>query len=251
MSDVSMRQMLEAGVHFGHQARFWCPKMAPYLYGVRNKIHIINLESTLPLYQEAMNFIGSIAAKKGRILFVGTKRAARLSIAEGASQCGMPYVDQRWMGGMLTNFKTVKQSISRLIELETMFAEGEQEKLKKKEALKLDRERSKLDRNIGGIKDMKKLPDAVFIVDVGHEQIAVKEANKLGIPIIGIVDSNNTPDGIDYIIPGNDDAVKAIKLYVGSVVAAISNSQEMALPPKGKDTDFVEVTDEPAEKVAS
>jgi len=216
-----MRQMLEAGVHFGHQTRFWNPKMAHFIFGDRNKIHIINLEQTLPLYRDAVNFVGSMASNRGSILFVGTKRSAQDVIQEEAVRCGMPYVNHRWLGGMLTNWKTVKQSIKRLKELETMSADGTFERLSKKEALTLSREMEKLERSLGGIKNMAGVPDAMFVVDVGHEKIAVAEARKLGIPVVGIVDTNNSPDSIDYIIPGNDDAIRAIRLYTQGVADAI------------------------------
>ena len=206
--------MLEAGVHFGHQARYWNPKMAPYIFGARNKIHIINLESTLPMFNDAMNFIGKIAANGGKVLFVGTKRSAQDVIKEEAIRCHMPYVNQRWLGGMLTNFQTIKQSVRRLHALEKMENDGSLEKHNKKEALMMTREKDKLDRSIGGIKDMKRIPDAMFVIDVGYESIAIKEAVKLGIPVIGVVDSNNSLEGVDYIIPGNDDAIRAIQLYV-------------------------------------
>jgi len=221
MTDVSMRQMLEAGVHFGHQTRFWNPKMAPFIFGDRNKIHIINLEATLPLYQDAVNFVGSMASNRGQILFVGTKRSAQDVIMEEAQRCGMPFVNHRWLGGMLTNWKTVKQSIKRLKDLETMSQDGTFERLSKKEALTLSREMEKLERSLGGIKDMPGVPDVMFVVDVGHEKIAVAEAKKLGIPVVGIVDTNNSPEGIDYIIPGNDDAIRAIRLYTQGVADAI------------------------------
>ncbi len=241
MANVSMRQMLEAGVHFGHQARYWNPKMAPYIYGERSKIHIINLESTLPLFNDAMNFLGRLAANRGRILFVGTKRAARDIIQEQAIRCGMPYVNQRWMGGMMTNFKTVKQSIKRLKDLEALFEEGGgHERITKKEGLKHRRELDKLERSLGGIKDMPGLPDALFVIDVGHEKIAVSEAVKLGIPVIAVVDTNNSPDGVDYVIPGNDDAIHAIRLYVGAAADAIVEARAAALQMGGQD-EFVEV----------
>ena len=241
MPQVTMRQMLEAGVHFGHQARFWNPKMAPYIFGVRNKIHIVNLEKTLPLYNDAANFLGKLTSGKGKILFVGTKRAARDSIKENAERVSMPYVNHRWLGGMLTNFKTVKQSIKRLKELEAMADDGSYSKVSKKEALMLMREQEKLDRSLGGIKDMNGLPDAVFIIDVGHEKIAVSEARKLGIPIIGVVDTNTDPDGIDYVIPGNDDAMRAIQLYVRGIADAIVESQAAAMTTQGKADAFVEI----------
>jgi small subunit ribosomal protein S2 len=242
MSQVTMRQMLEAGVHFGHQTRYWNPKMAPYIFGERNKIHIINLEKSLPLYNEATNFLGKLAANKGKILFVGTKRAARDSVKEHADRAGMPYVNHRWLGGMLTNFNTVKNSIKRLKELEAMAADGSFAKVNKKEALMMTREQEKLERSLGGIKDMNSLPAAVFIIDVGHEKIAVTEARKLGIPVVGIVDTNTNPDGVDYVIPGNDDAMRAIQLYVRGVADAVVESRSAALQPVGADENaFVEV----------
>jgi len=238
---VTMRQMLEAGVHFGHQARYWNPQMSPFIFGERNKIHIINLEKTLPRYQDAANYLGKIASKKGKILFVGTKRAARSIIKEHAQRCGMPYVDHRWLGGMLTNFNTVKQSIKRLKDLETMAADGSFAKLNKKEALMLTREMEKLERSLGGIKDMNGIPNALFVIDVGHEKIAVNEAKKLDIPVAGIVDTNNSPVGIDYVIPGNDDAMRAIKLYVEGIADAIIESRPQAFETEGED--FVELDD--------
>lgn len=242
MSQVTMRQMLEAGVHFGHQTRYWNPRMAPYIFGERNKIHIINLEKSLPLYNEATNFLGKLAANKGKILFVGTKRAARDSIKEHAERAGMPYVNHRWLGGMLTNFNTVKNSIKRLKELEVMAADGSFAKVNKKEALMMTREMEKLERSLGGIKDMNGLPAAVFIIDVGHEKIAVTEARKLGIPVVGIVDTNTNPEGVDYVIPGNDDAMRAIQLYVRGVADAVVESRSAALQPMGADENaFVEV----------
>ena len=221
MSDVSMRQMLESGVHFGHQTRYWNPKMGAFIFGHRNKIHIINLEKTLPLYKEAMNFLGSLAANGGRILFVGTKRSARDTIKEEAERCGMPYVNHRWLGGMLTNFSTIRTRIKRLKELEDMFETGSISRFNKKEALGLRREMEKLDRSLGGIKNMEKLPDVLYVIDVGHEDIAIAEARKLGIPVVGVVDTNNSPEGIDYVIPGNDDAIRAIQLYVQGASAAV------------------------------
>ena len=229
MSNVSMRLMLEAGVHFGHQTRFWNPKMADYIFGARNKIHIVNLEKTLPLYNDAINAIGKIAANRGTVLFVGTKRAARNTIQEEASRCGMPYVNHRWLGGMLTNYKTIRASIQRLMDLEEMSTSGGFARLTKKEALGLKREMEKLEKVLGGIKNMKGLPNALFIIDVGHEEIAVNEANKLGIPVFGIVDTNNSPDGIDYIVPGNDDAIKAIRLYSQGVADAVIEGRASAV----------------------
>jgi small subunit ribosomal protein S2 len=224
-----MRLMLEAGVHFGHQTRFWNPQMSPYIYGSRNKIHIINLEKTLPLYLDAVNALGKIAANRGSILFVGTKRAARTIVAEEAQRCSMPYVSHRWLGGMLTNFKTIRQSISRLKELEEMSVNGSFRRLNKKEQLMLTREMEKKEKVLGGIKDMKGLPNAVFVIDVGHEDIAIKEANTLGIPVFGIVDSNNSPDGVDYVIPGNDDAIKAIQLYAQGIADAVIEGRASAV----------------------
>jgi small subunit ribosomal protein S2 len=206
-----MRQMLEAGVHFGHQTRYWDPKMAPYIFGARGKIHIINLEKSLPMLVDAMNFIGKTASKRGNVIFVGTKRAASKSIAEEAQRCGMPYVSHRWLGGMLTNFRTIRQSIKRLRQIEKMEEDGSFARLVKKEVLQLTRERDKLEKSLGGIKDMKGLPDAMFVIDVGHEDIAVKEARKLGIPVIAVVDTNCSPNDIDYVIPGNDDAIRSIR----------------------------------------
>lgn len=217
MSNITMRDMLEAGVHFGHQTRYWNPKMAPYIYGSRNKIHIINLEHTLPLYNKALKFIEQIGYNKGKILFVGTKYAARQVIQEEADRCGMPFVNHRWLGGMLTNYKTVRQSIKRLLELYKMEEENIFADMTKKEVLVKRREKIKLERSLGGIKDMGGLPDALFIVDVHHEDIAVSEATRLGIPVIGVVDTNTNPDGIDYIIPGNDDAIRAIRLYARGI----------------------------------
>ncbi len=220
MSLVTMRQMLEAGVHFGHQTRYWHPKMAPYIFGERNKIHIINLEKSLPMFNEALNFLGKIAADGGKVLFVGTKRSAREVVGEEARRCNMPFVNHRWLGGMLTNFNTVKQSIKRLKDIETMRADGSIDRLNKKEGLMLIREQEKLERSLGGIKDMNRMPDAMFVIDVGYEKIAVAEAKKRGIPVVAVVDSNASPEGVDYVIPGNDDAMRAIQLYV----AAISDS---------------------------
>lgn len=240
MARISMRQMLEAGVHFGHQTRYWCPRMAPYIFGERNKIHIFNLEHTVPMMEEARNFLSSIASRNGIVLFVGTKRAARDAVREAAQACGMPYVNRRWLGGMMTNFKTVRQSIARLKDLEQMFGDGSLNKLNKKERLERERERDRLERSLGGIKDMQRLPDVMFIVDVGEEDIAVAEARKLNIPVVGIVDSNNSPEGVDYVIPGNDDALRAIQLYTQSVAEAIQTGKSVA-PTAGGDDDFVEI----------
>jgi len=234
MSTVTMRQMLEAGVHFGHQTRYWNPKMSPFIFGHRNKIHIVNLEKTLPLYKDAMNFVGKLASNGGKILFVGTKRSARETIREEAERCNMPYVNHRWLGGMLTNFKTIKQSIKRLKDLEAMAEDGSMDtRFNKKEALGLRREMEKLSRSLGGIKDMNGLPDALFVIDVGHEKIAIAEANKLGIPVIGVVDTNNEPDGVDYVIPGNDDAIRAIQLYVMGASAAVLEGRATAAQVAG------------------
>lgn len=228
MAKVSMRQMLEAGVHFGHQTRYWCPKMAPYIYGERNKIHIFNLESTLPMFEDSLNFLGKLASRQGRIMFVGTKRAARDAIQEAARSCNMPYVNRRWLGGMMTNFKTVRQSIKRLKEIEKMLADSADNRFSKKESLSLTRELEKLESSLGGIKDMERLPNALFVIDVGHEKIAIAEARKLGIPIVAVVDSNNTPGNVDYVIPGNDDAIRAIQLYVNSAAEAIQEGNAAA-----------------------
>lgn len=229
MVQIGLRQMLEAGVHFGHRTRHWHPKMAPYIYGARDKIYIINLELTLPLYREALNYLGSVAAKRGKILFVGTKRAAHNIIKEQALRCGMPYVDHRWLGGMLTNYRTVRQSIKRLKDLEAMGLDGNFGRLTKKEVLELSREKVKLERSLGGIKDMGGLPDALFVIDVGHEKIAISEAQKLGIPVVAVVDTNHNPEGIDYIIPGNDDAIRAVELYVTGVADTIIEARESAM----------------------
>lgn len=235
-----MRQMLEAGVHFGHQTRFWDPKMKQYIFTVRNKIHIINLDKTYPLFHDALGFIKRVAARGGKILFVGTKKSAGNIIQEQAQRCGMPYVNYRWLGGMLTNFKTVKQSIKRLQELEAMRDDGTFEKLVKKEALMRSRELQKLDRSLGGIKNMGSLPDALFVIDVGHEKIAVREANNLRIPVVGVVDTNNNPHGIDYMIPGNDDAIRAIELYVSNVADVILDARSN-LQPMQEESEFVEM----------
>ncbi len=248
---TTMRQMLEAGVHFGHQTRFWNPKMAPFIFGHRNKIHIINLEKTLAKYNEAMSFVRKMAAKKGTVLFVGTKRQAREIVAEEAQRCGMPYVDERWLGGMLTNFKTVKLSIKRLKDLEQMQQDGSLERLSKKEALTVTRELAKLQKSMGGIKDMPGLPDAIFVIDVGYHKIAVTEASKLGIPVVGVVDSNHSPEGISYVIPGNDDSSRAIRLYARGVADAIlegkNQSVNEVLQAVAGDDEFVEVEEEGGE----
>ncbi len=228
MSQITMRQMLEAGVHFGHQTRYWNPKMAPYIFGARGKIHIINLEKTVPLFSDAMNFISGIAQKRGMILFVGTKRSARDSVKEEAERCGMPYMTQRWLGGTLTNFRTVKQSVSRLKELEAAETDGSFEKLVKHEVLGLRRERDKLLASLGGIKDMGRLPDALFVIDIGHEDIAIKEAKKLGIPVVAVVDTNYDPALVDYAIPGNDDAIRAVQLYARAAADAVLEGKAAA-----------------------
>ena len=226
---VTMRQMLEAGVHFGHQTRYWNPKMAPYIFGDRNKIHIVNLEKTLPMFEEAMKFAKTLATNKGRILFVGTKRQARDILKEEALRAGCSYVNHRWLGGMLTNFKTIKQSIKRLIELEAMFEDGSLDKITKKEGLNLKKEYDKLERSIGGIKTMSALPDAIFVIDVGYENGAVVEATKLGIPIIGVVDTNNSTENIAYVIPGNDDSSRAIRLYARGMADIILEGKNTAI----------------------
>jgi small subunit ribosomal protein S2 len=244
MASMSMRQMLEAGVHFGHQTRFWNPKMAPFIFGERNRIHIINLEKTLPLYLEAADFIKNTVADGGRVLFVGTKRSAREAIAREAARCGMPYVSHRWLGGMLTNFKTIRQSIRRLTEIDEMAANGLLEQRSKREAQMVRREREKLERSLGGIKEMEGLPDVMFVVDVGHENIAIHEAQKLGIPVVAIVDTNCSPDGISYVIPGNDDAMRAIELYASGIAdAVIEGRATIPEVPVGED-EFVELDEE-------
>ncbi|HUK04370.1 MAG TPA: 30S ribosomal protein S2 [Burkholderiales bacterium] len=243
---VTMRQMLEAGVHFGHQTRYWNPKMAPYIFGHRNKIHIINLEKTLALYQEALKFARQLASNKGSILFVGTKRQAREIVHEEAVRCGMPYVDHRWLGGMLTNFKTVKQSIKRLKEMEGMAEDGSLDRLSKKEALNVQRETQKLQRSLGGIKDLAGLPDALFIIDVGYHKGAVTEAIKLGIPVVAVIDTNHSPDKIDYVIPGNDDSSRAIRLYARGMADAIIEGRAQAVEEvvSASRDEFVEVAEE-------
>jgi len=240
MPNITMRQMLEAGVHFGHQTRYWNPKMAPYIFGARGKIHIINLEKSLPMLVDSMSFMGNIAAKRGSVIFVGTKRAASKSIAEEAQRCGMPYVSHRWLGGMLTNFRTIRQSIKRLRQIEKMEEDGSFARLVKKEVLQLTRERDKLEKSLGGIKDMKGLPDAMFVVDVGHEDIAVKEARKLGIPVIAVVDTNCSPSDIDYVIPGNDDAIRSIRLYTQLAADAILEGRA-SVPQIEEGDEFIEL----------
>jgi small subunit ribosomal protein S2 len=244
MASVSMRQMLEAGVHFGHQTRFWNPKMAPFIFGERNKIHIINLEKSLPLYNQAADFIKNVVGDGGKVLFVGTKRSAREAIQSEAARCGMPYVNQRWLGGMLTNFKTIRQSIKRLQEIEDLRDSGALDRRSKKEAQMMRRELDKLMRSLGGIKDMTGLPDALFVVDVGHEEIALREAKKLGIPVVAIVDTNCSPEEVDYMVPGNDDAMKAIRLYAAGIADSVIEGKD-AVPqvPAGED-EFVELDEE-------
>jgi small subunit ribosomal protein S2 len=228
MPQITMRQMLEAGVHFGHQTRYWNPKMAPYIFGARGKIHIINLEKTVPLFGDAMNFISGIAQKRGMILFVGTKRSAREAVKEEAERCGMPYMTQRWLGGTLTNFRTVKASVSRLKELEAAETDGTFQKMVKHEVLGLRRERDKLLASLGGIKEMNRLPDALFVIDIGHEDIAIKEAKKLGIPVVAVVDTNYDPALVDYAIPGNDDAIRAVQLYARAAADAVLEGKAAA-----------------------
>ena len=245
MATPSMRQMLEAGVHFGHQTRYWNPKMAPYIFGERSRIHIINLERTLPLYHESLEFVKRLVADGGTMLFVGTKRAARESIAEQAKRCGMPFVNQRWLGGTLTNFKTVRQSIRRMKELEQQSEDGTFDRLGKKEVITLRREMDKLERSLGGIKEMGGLPDALFIIDVGHEKIAISEARKLNIPIVAIVDTNNSPEGVDYVIPGNDDAIRAVQLYTQGIADAVLLGKESMPQLAGSEEDeFVELDEQ-------
>jgi small subunit ribosomal protein S2 len=241
MPGVSMRQMLEAGVHFGHQTRFWNPKMAPFIFGERNRIHIINLEKTQPLYTEAANFIKSLIADGGKLLFVGTKRSAREAIQKEAERCGMPFVSQRWLGGMLTNFKTIRQSIKRLAEITELSDSGALDKRGKKEATQLRREMEKLERSLGGIKNMEALPDALFVIDVGHEKIAIHEAKKLGIPVVAVVDTNSSPDSIDYLIPGNDDAMRAIQLYAAGMADAVLEGKEAVPAVTVGEDEFVEL----------
>jgi small subunit ribosomal protein S2 len=226
MANVSMRDMLQAGVHFGHQTRYWNPKMGQYIFGARNKVHIINLEKTVPLFNDALSFLSSIANRKGKVLFVGTKRAAGEAVKESAIKCGQYYVNKRWLGGMLTNWKTVRQSINRLKELESQSQDGTFEKLTKKEVLLLQREMNKLENSLGGIKDMGGLPDVIFVIDADHEHIAITEARNLGIPVVSVVDTNSNPDGVDYVIPGNDDAIRAVQLYTNAVADAVISGRD-------------------------
>jgi small subunit ribosomal protein S2 len=243
-----MREMLEAGVHFGHQTRFWNPKMAPFIFGHRNKIHIINLEATVANMTDAIKFVRQLSSRRGNIMFVGTKRSSREIIQEEATRAGMPYVDQRWLGGMLTNFKTVKTSIKRLKDMEALAEDGGLERMSKKEALSHSRELEKLNKTLGGIKDMAGLPDALFVVDVGYHKIAIQEANKLGIPVVGIVDTNHSPEGVDYVIPGNDDASRAVRLYARAVADAILEGRHDAVSDVvaavQESEEFVEVNEE-------
>jgi small subunit ribosomal protein S2 len=241
MPGVSMRQMLEAGVHFGHQTRFWNPKMAQYIFGERNRIHIINLEKTQPLFTDASAFVKSVVADGGTVLFVGTKRSARESVQTEAARCGQPFVNQRWLGGMLTNFKTIRQSIKRLAEITELATSGALDKRGKKEATQLRREMDKLEKSLGGIKDMESLPDALFVIDVGHEKIAIHEAAKLGIPVVAIVDTNCSPDGIDYVIPGNDDAMRAIRLYTAAIADSVLEGKESVPAVAVGEDEFVEL----------
>ncbi|MCA1768908.1 MAG: 30S ribosomal protein S2 [Halomonas sp.] len=238
MAHVNMRDLLKAGAHFGHQTKYWNPKMSKFIFGARNKIHIINLEHTLPALNEAIDVVEKMAASNNKVMFVGTKRSASKIIKEEAKRAGQPYVNHRWLGGMLTNYKTIRQSIKRLRDLETMREDGTFEKLTKKEVLMATREQDKLERSIGGIKEMGGLPDALFVIDVDHERIAINEANKLGIPVIGVVDTNSNPDGVDYVIPGNDDSIRAIQIYVMAIADACARAKE------GRPDEFVEVTDE-------
>ena len=254
MSDITMRQMLEAGVHFGHQTRYWSPKMRPFIFGERNKIHIINLETTLPMFIDAMNYLGQVTANGGTVMMVGTKRSASKLVKEAAERAAIPYVNHRWLGGMLTNYKTVKNSIKRLKDLDTQLVEGQIARLNKKESLTLERERVKLERSLGGIKNMQGLPDVLFVVDVKSEYIAVSEANKLGIPVVAVVDTNCKPDGIDYVIPGNDDAIRSIKLYVEAVADTVLEARQAAKVQSaivaGDGDEYVEVDEAGAVKSA-
>lgn len=240
MATVSMRDMLQAGVHFGHQTRYWNPKMKPFIFGARNRVHIINLEKTVPLFNDALSFLASVASKKGKVLFVGTKRAAGEAVKEAAVNCDQYYVNKRWLGGMLTNWKTVRQSIKRLKELEQQAEDGTFEKLTKKEALMLQREMEKLEKSLGGIKDMGGLPDCLFVVDANHEHIAITEARSLGIPVVSVVDTNSDPEGIDYIIPGNDDAIRAVQLYLSAAADSVNAGRSENLEVLAENDDFVE-----------
>jgi small subunit ribosomal protein S2 len=250
MASVSMRALLEAGAHFGHQTRYWNPKMKEFIFGARNNIHIINLEQTVPALNEALSFIGATASKRNKVLFVGTKRSAGKVVREEATRCGMPYVDKRWLGGMLTNYKTIRQSIRRLRDLESQQKDGTFEKLTKKEALSRQRDLDKLENSLGGIKEMGGLPDIIFVIDVDHERIAITEANKLGIPVVGIVDTNSNPSGVDYVIPGNDDAIRSIRLFVEAVAnAVLEGKAEFEGPSAVSEFVEVEATDAPEAEV--
>lgn len=240
MAKVSMRDMLQAGVHFGHQTRFWNPKMKPFIFGSRNNVHIINLEKTVPMFDDALNYLSSVASKKGKILFVGTKRAATEAVKEAALSCDQFFVNHRWLGGMLTNWKTVRQSIKRLKDLEAQSLDGTFEKLTKKEALMRTREMEKLEKSLGGIKNMGGLPDVLFVVDADHEHIAIKEANNLGIPVVSIVDTNSNPDGVDYVIPGNDDAIRAVQLYLNAAADTVLEAREQDIVVQAEQDGFVE-----------
>ena len=240
MSNVSMRDMLKAGVHFGHKTRYWNPKMKQFIFGARDKVHIINLEQTVPMFNEALAFVNNVSSKKGKVLFVGTKRAASDAIKDAAIKSDQFYVNHRWLGGMLTNWKTVRQSIKRLKDLEVQSQDGTFEKLTKKETLMLNREMEKLEKSLGGIKNMGGLPDALFVIDADHEHIAIREANNLGIPVVAIVDTNSNPDGVDYIVPGNDDAIRAVSLYTSAVAAAITEGRENNIVAQAEKDDFVE-----------
>ncbi|UAA39705.1 30S ribosomal protein S2 [Paraneptunicella aestuarii] len=240
MANVSMRDMLQAGVHFGHQTRYWNPKMKPFIFGARNRVHIINLEKTVPMFNDAMNFLSSVSAKKGKVLFVGTKRAAGEAVKEAAQKCDQYYVNKRWLGGMLTNWKTVRQSIKRLKELEQQSQDGTFEKITKKEALMLQREMEKLEKSLGGIKDMGGLPDCLFVIDANHEHIAIAEAKSLGIPVVSVVDTNSNPDNIDFLIPGNDDAIRAVQLYLNAAADSINAGRNDNIEVQAESDDFVE-----------
>lgn len=243
---VSLQDMLKAGVHFGHQTRYWNPKMSHFIYGARNRIHIIDLGKSLPLFQDSLNYLGGVAANKGKVLFVGTKYAAQEIIREEADRCGMPYVNHRWLGGMLTNYKTIRQSIKRLKDLEAMFESGKFGRLTKKEILGLEREKDKLDNSLGGIKNMGGIPDALFVIDVGHENIAIREAKRLGIPVVGVVDSNNSPDDIQYVIPGNDDSTRSIRFYARTIADTILEAKASVMDDIEAKDEFVEVKEEAA-----
>ncbi len=242
MANVSMRDMLQAGVHFGHQTRYWNPKMKPFIFGARNKVHIINLEKTVPLFNNALSYVSGVASKKGKVLFVGTKRAASDAVKDAAIKCDQFYVNKRWLGGMLTNWKTVRQSIKRLKDLEQQSQDGTFDKLTKKEVLMLQREMTKLESSLGGIKDMGGLPDVIFVIDADHEHIAVTEARNLGIPVVGVVDTNSNPDGVDFIIPGNDDAIRAVQLYLNAAADAVISGRDQNIEAQAED-EFIEAAE--------